>query len=139
MNEVIERPLSAAGFQGWLDEGRLMATRCETCGRLALPPRAICPGCLGENLSWIELAGSGRLAAFTVVYVGPSAMNKLGYSRTNPYVTGIVEVESGQKISARILGADPLHPEKIRVGTALQVEFLREGEAQHAALAFRVV
>ncbi len=133
------RPLTAASFYGYLNEDRLMGTRCVSCGHLYLPPRAICPHCHGEALEWVELSGSGALAAFTSVYVGPSAMIAEGFDRSNPYLTGVVELEEGVKISARILGLDARNPSSIEVGTPLKVEFLHQGEgdARKTVLAFR--
>ncbi len=133
------RPFTAASFYGYLDEDRLMGARCASCGRLYLPPRAICPGCHGQDLAWVELSGRGALAAFTSVYVGPSAMIAEGFDRNNPYLTGIVELEEGVSISARILGLDARDPATIRVGVSLEVEFLHhgEGDARKTVLAFR--
>ncbi len=61
-----------------------------------------------------------------------------GFDRNNPYVTGIVELDEGVKISARILGVDARHPEQIKIGTPMTVEFLEhgEGEARRTFLAF---
>ncbi len=132
------RPFTAASFYGYLDEDRLMGARCASCGTLYLPPRAICPGCHGEDLAWVELSGRGALAAFTSVYVGPSAMIAEGFDRNNPYLTGIVELTEGPRISARILGLDARNPSSIEVGTLLRVEFLHQGEgdARKTVLAF---
>jgi uncharacterized OB-fold protein len=61
-----------------------------------------------------------------------------GFDRNNPYVTGIVELDEGIKISARILGVDARHPEQIKIGTPMTAEFLEhgEGEARRTFLAF---
>ena len=91
-------------------------------------PRAICPQCHGETLEWVELSGQGKLAAFTSIYVGPSAMVAEGYDRNNPYVVGIVELAEGAKISARIVGVDAKQPDIAWIGTPLTVSFLDRGE-----------
>ena len=131
-------PFTAASFNRFLNEKKLMASRCPQCDALYLPPRAICPKCHGDQLEWVETAGQGKLAAFTSIYVGPTAMNAEGYSRENPYVTGIVELDEGVKISARILGVDARHPEQIEIGTPMTVQFLErgEGDAKQTVLAF---
>jgi uncharacterized OB-fold protein len=110
-----------------------MGSRCARCGQLHLPPRAICPHCFSEELEWVELAGQGKLAAFTVIYVGPTPMNNAGYSRENPYVSGIVELAEGPKISAQILGVDAKHPETIRIGLPLTIDFIQRGEQNYLA------
>ncbi|MFZ5920917.1 MAG: Zn-ribbon domain-containing OB-fold protein [Chloroflexota bacterium] len=134
------RPFTAASFDQYLAEGKLMASRCADCGALHLPPRALCPKCHGESLEWVETGGKGRLAGFTVVYIAPTFMIEQGYGRDKPYVSGIVELDEGVKISARITGVDAAQPEAIKVGSPVNVEFIEtgEGETRKAALAFRV-
>ena len=133
------RPFSAASFDQYLAEHRLMAARCTDCGGLYVPPRAICPTCHGEALEWAETSGKGKLAAFTVIYSGPTFMVEQGFDRKNPYVSGIVELEEGICISARITGLDPSRPAEIRIGAPLDVEFVEvgEGEAKKTFLAFK--
>lgn len=135
------RPFTAAAFQQYLAEEKLMAARCARCGALHLPPRAICPSCRGDVLEWTPLSGRGALAAFTVIYVAPTFMLQQGFSREKPYVSGVVRLEEGVQISARITGVDPARPETIRVGQPLQVEFLPvgEGDARRVYLAFRAL
>lgn len=138
MPDSIARPFTAASFNQYLAEHKLMGTRCPTCDTVYLPPRAICPQCHGEALEWVELAGRGKLVAFTSIHVGPSAMVAEGYDRNNPYVSGIVETEEGAKISARILGLDARRPDVIWIGTALVVTFIDrgEGDTKSTMLAF---
>jgi uncharacterized protein len=66
-------------------------------------------------------------------------MNEQGYGRDNPYLTGIVELEEGVKISARIVGVDARHPAAVKTGMPLQLDFIDSGEADHkkTSLAFR--
>jgi len=132
-------PFTAAAFNQFLGEKKLMAARCPTCHTLYLPPRALCPQCHDDKLEWAELSGKGKLAAFTSIYVGLTFMNAEGFDRTNPYVTGIVELDEGVRISARILGVAAHQPDQIKIGTPLTVEFLErgEGEEKKTFLAFR--
>ena len=130
---------TSANFNKFLSEHKLMGTRCAKCGGVYLPPRAICPACHSQQLEWIEMSGQGTLAAFSSVFIGPSAMNAEGYDRNNPYCAGIVELAEGVKISARVLGLDAKHPTNITIGTPLTVEFLDkgEGEQKKTVLAFK--
>jgi uncharacterized OB-fold protein len=133
------RPFTAASFDQYLSEGKLMASRCVDCGTLNLPPRAICPKCHSENLEWTETSSKGKLAGFTVVSIAPTFMIEQDYGRDKPYVSGIVELDEGVKISARIIGMDATKPEEIKVGTPLTVDFVTFGEGDEAKtyLAFK--
>lgn len=136
-------PFTVASFNQYLAEKKLMASRCPACDALYLPPRAICPKCHSDQLEWVETSGKGRLAAFTSVYVGPTAMIAEGFDRNNPYVAGIVELDEGVKISARILGVDARQPGQIKIGTPMTVTFVERGGGDtppdQTFLAFQVV
>ena len=55
-------------------------------------------------------------------------MVKEGFGKNNPYVVGVVELEEGAKIVARITGVDAKKPAEIKVGTPLKAEFIHSGQ-----------
>jgi uncharacterized OB-fold protein len=123
------RPFNDISYERFLSEDRLMGSKCKKCGVLSVPPRSICIKCYGSELEWVEMKGKGKLAAFTCIAIGPPFMIREGYDRKHPYVSGVVELEEGVKVVARIEGVDGSKPETIRIGTPLKVEFLHRGEA----------
>ena len=137
----LAHPFSASGFEAFITEHKLAAVHCTNCQKIYLPPTAICPICHSESLEWSEVSGTGKLAGFTVIYVAPSSMIAQGFGRDKPYIAGIVELAEGPKVSARITGFDPLHPEAIQIGTPLQVDFIEynQGEIVKVNLAFKAV
>jgi hypothetical protein len=132
---MAERPISAASFYAFLREGKLMASRCISTGRLYLPPRAISPDTFGDDMEWVELSGRGKLAAFTAVHFGLSRM--AGYDAAHPYCTGIVELDEGPRISALILGVDAAHPETIPIGLPLNLDRSSTAAGADQMLVFR--
>ncbi len=138
---TLKRAFTATSFDEYLNEKKLMGSRCANCEENFLPPRAICPQCYDDQLEWVELDGKAKLAAFTSIYIAPTAMIDEGYGRDNPYVAGVVELADGVKISAQILGLDAANPEEIKIGTPVQAEFVERGEGDEAQtfLAFRAV
>lgn len=138
---VEERPISTISFHKFLNEDKLMGTKCKKCGALFSPPRPICTECHGNKMEWTELKGKGKLATFTAINVGPTWMIEEGYDRKRPYCSGVVDLEEGVRIDARIEGVDGSKPETIKVGMPLTVEFLHRGEGddRHTFLAFKPV
>ena len=136
-----ERPFTSASFETYLGEKKLMGSHCTACNKHFLPPHAICPNCHSDQLIWVELSGKGKLAAFTSIFIAPTAMIEAGYGRDKPYLAGVVELEEGVKISAQILGLDATKPEEVKIGTALEAEFVERGESEKKKtfLAFRTV
>jgi uncharacterized OB-fold protein len=135
-----EREFNNESFQTYLDEHKLMGSRCSTCGTLYVPPRPLCSNCFGETMTWVEMGGQAKLRAFTVVHIATSAMIEAGYGRDNPYFSGIVKLDEGPSISAQILGADPTQPEQLEIGTPLSAVFVERGEGEEVKsfLAFEV-
>jgi uncharacterized protein len=133
-------PFTAYSFQQFLNDEHLMASICKKCQEVYLPVRAICPKCGQSDLEWIELSGKGKLAAFTSVYIGPSFMNELGFGRDKPYLVGIVELEEGPRISARLLGLNPLDPASVKIGASLVFapNMIGKGEHVRNQLAFQL-
>lgn len=57
-------------FLDMANEGKVMGTRCEKCGKTYVPPYPNCPDCFGKT-SWVEAPSSGVVEAFTVCYTQP--------------------------------------------------------------------
>lgn len=123
-----ERPFSDIAYEQFLKEGKLMGSKCKQCGALFTPPRPICIECHSTDMEWMEMSGKGKLAGFTCIAIGPSFMAEEGYDRNNPYCVGVVELEEGTRVDARIEGVDGSKPETITVGMPLGVKFLHRGE-----------
>ncbi|MCO6449890.1 MAG: Zn-ribbon domain-containing OB-fold protein [Caldilineales bacterium] len=128
-------------YESHLAEHRLMGSRCQTCGSVFLPPRPLCSNCYGEKMEWVDMGESGTLVAFTVVHIAPTAMIEAGYGRDNPYVTGIVTLDSGPSISAQIIGVDAKHPETIVIGSPVVARFIarQNGDGQQPFLVFELI
>lgn len=135
-----KKPFTAASFYQYLNEEKLMGSRCSACDESFLPPRALCPNCFGDELEWTEFSGRAKLAAFTSIAIAPTAMIEAGYGRDNPYLAGVVELEEGVKISGQILGIDASKPEEVKIGAPLKVAFVERGEEdqKQTFLAFEV-
>jgi uncharacterized OB-fold protein len=91
-------------------------------------------------MEWEEMDGHGKLLAFTMVHIAPTAMIEAGYHRNNPYCAGIVQLDEGPAISAQILGVDPNTPVEIEIGAPLHATYVErgEGEAKRTYLAFEI-
>ena len=85
-------------FWDALAEGRLTTTRGRTSGRLTFPPKPVCPYDWGE-VEWVDLSGRGRLYSQTVIHAAPAV-----FAREAPIHNGIVDLDEGVRVAARILG-----------------------------------
>ena len=126
-----ERPFSDASYRQFLNEEKLMGSKCTKCGALSVPPRPICIKCHGSDMEWIEMKGKGQLTAFTPIAIGPPFMIAEGFDRKHPYVSAVVQLEEGTGVDARLEDVDGTKPEAIKIGTPLTVKFLHHGEGEN--------
>lgn len=47
------------------DGKRILASRCHACARVAVPLRAFCPACSGDDLAEVEVGPGGTIIAWT--------------------------------------------------------------------------
>lgn len=115
-----------------LAEKKLLGNRCVACGKTCYPARPICPACHGSALEAVEFSGKGKLAAYSVIYIAPTAMIQAGFDRKNPYCAAVVELEEGPRICAQLVGVDVKQPESIQIGQPVTATFLTRGEGEAA-------
>ena len=133
---MAQAEFTSASFYRFLGEGKLMASRCAACGALSVPPRAVCSECHGTRMEWRELSGRAKLAAFTSIAVAPSFMVEEGFGRERPYLVGIVELEEGPKVSARLFGLDATAPQRVAIGTPLRFKPVAQATGKRPYVAF---
>ncbi len=91
--------LTTGEFFAGVREGRLVVQRCGQCGALAVPPKAICPGCEGTRWGRVTLGGDGEVASYTVIHVAPAPL-----AAEAPYAIAVVRMAEGVSLLGRLLG-----------------------------------
>jgi uncharacterized protein len=108
-------PFTIEQFYKFLSQGKLMAGKCQNCGKIHLPPRPLCDNCYSQKFEWLEVSGKGKLLTYTVIHVAPQQFQNL-----TPYAVGIIELENGLKIPGMIQGTEQ---DKLKVGMELTLDF----------------
>ncbi|HLI70826.1 MAG TPA: Zn-ribbon domain-containing OB-fold protein [Ktedonobacteraceae bacterium] len=103
-----------------LARGELRLQRCDACARTVFYPRAFCPHCSSDRLSWIVATGRGTIYSYTVAHQAYGL-----FAGDVPFIVAIVELEEGVRMMSRIIDAPR---ERIRVGAPVQVTFEAVGE-----------
>jgi len=99
-------------FVEYLEQGKVMGTRCKNCGLAFFPPRADCHQCLGSNMEWFEVTGAGRLVTYSKLEYAP-----VGFGEDLPYAIALVDY-GDYKVFGRIAGDVP--ESEIRVGMEMK-------------------
>jgi len=103
----------ASDFVGYLEKGKVMATRCRRCGSNYFPPRMDCPKCVGSDVEWFEIKGNGRLVTYTVVNYGPT-----GFEEDAPYTLAIADFD-GLRVFGRL--SKSLKESDIKAGMGVKI------------------
>lgn len=112
---VIRRDGRSGPFFDGAAQGRLMARRCEACGRWFAPDATGCPDCGTDDLAWAEVSGEAVLVSWAVAH-----------SRTGETAPlALVELAEGPWMHAR-LDAVP----EPREGLPLRVDFVHPDEGE---------
>lgn len=81
-----------------LSTGRLLIQRCQACRAHQFYPRRHCIRCFAPDPDWVEARGTGRLHTFSVLHRSANPE----FAGDCPYVLGIVELDEGVRVTARI-------------------------------------
>ena len=87
-------------FYEALRQGKLMTTACAKCEQRHWPPRVVCPGCMSNQLTWVELPRQGTVHAFTIQETGVPP----GFPR--PLIFTVITL-NGLRIFTRLIETDP--------------------------------
>ena len=75
-----------------LKKGKIVATRCDGCSRIMVPPRMFCEMCFKPIASWTNVKDTGVINTYSVSYISGDA------SRIKePIVVAIVDLDGASK------------------------------------------
>jgi uncharacterized OB-fold protein len=114
-----------------IQDGKFKAYKCVDCGMVIAPPSGSCYGCGSSKMEWTEVSGKGKLVSFTVIHIAPDE-----FAEEVPFYIAIVELIEGTRVSARLLGYDPLKPEDVLLGSDVKLDY-EDGKTGRKYLAFK--
>jgi uncharacterized OB-fold protein len=100
----IEPDITPDSAEWWkaLDEGRLLALRCGSCGRTTFPPVPTCSGCGSADVGLVEVGGTGTVYSWVRIHraLDPS------FTEDVPYTIVTVDLTEGPRMFGRLLAED---------------------------------
>ena len=100
-------------------EGRLVAQRCGSCGRLRHPPRPMCPDCHLLDVEVITLSGHGTVHSYAIVH------HPTHPAFGSPVLVVLVDLDEGIRIVSNLVGVEP---SDITIDMSVDVEFEPRGD-----------
>jgi uncharacterized OB-fold protein len=120
------RSLAALRLTAAAAEGRFELQTCHDCRTVQYPPRSACVKCLSHRLEWRAADGAGELISETLLHHS----NELYYRERVPLRQGLVRLDAGPTVLARLHGDCPAAPARVRVRAHLD----KSGQAALVAL-----
>jgi len=75
-----------------LKNGRILATTCNRCKRIMVPPRVFCEQCFKPTDGWTYVKDTGRINTFSISHIGGDA------SRIKePIIVAVIELDGASK------------------------------------------
>lgn len=99
-------------FVDYLEDNKVMGTRCPACNLSFFPPRADCCDCQARELEWFEVTGSGKLVTYSQLKFGP-----IGFEDDLPYAIALLDY-GDYRVFGRLAADVP--DEKIKIGMPMQ-------------------
>jgi uncharacterized OB-fold protein len=112
-------------FVDYLEDGKVMGTRCKDCGQVFFPPRADCYRCLADNVEWFQVADTGRLVTYSRLQFAP-----VGFQEDVPYCIALLDY-GDYKIFGRIADDVPVDDLKIGMEMVTAVNRLPDGQLNY--------
>lgn len=106
------------------DEKKILGTKCETCNKVFLPPRKVCPSCFTENREWVTLSDEGTVLSFTVARRRFAAIPN---NKKVPVIWGLIKLDGADTAMLHYL--DEIKPENVTIGMRVKAVFseVRQG------------
>jgi hypothetical protein len=98
----VPTPVSQPFWDALRDE-RVMLQRCDECATWVYYPRARCPRCLSDQLTWTTVEGRGTVYTYTVAMQATAPP----FADEVPQLLAIVELAEGVRLSTTLVDVEP--------------------------------
>lgn len=99
-------------FIKYLEEGKVMGTKCKDCGTAFFPPRSDCFKCMAGNMDWFEVSGTGKLVTYSKLEYAP-----IGFDGDLPYCIALLDY-GDYKVFGRLDSA--ISDDDIKIGMEMK-------------------
>ena len=111
-----------------LKNGRLIAKKCNKCGRIMLPPRMFCELCWCPTDDWIEVKDTGVVNTFLLCQVNWDASRiKKGQK---PHLPAVIEIDGATQGMGILHLLGEVEPEDIEIGMKVKAVWKKPEERE---------
>ena len=114
-------------FLNELKNGKLIATKCEKCGRIIFPPRIYCELCYKPIDGWVYVKDTGTVQTFSISYIDPDAR-----PLEKPVIVAVIAVDGASPNMGIMHILGEVEPEKVYIGMRVKAVWKPENEREGA-------
>jgi len=102
------------------DKNKIMGVKCNTCGKVFVPPRQTCERCMEDiRNNWVELSNTGEAVNFTVVRYDDKHL-----PRKAPFILAMIKLDGADTPMAHIV--EGIDPDKMTEGLKVKAVFAKQ-------------
>ncbi len=98
-------------FLNGLKEGKILATKCNKCRRVMVPPRMFCELCYRPIDEWVELEDTGTVETFSISYIDPDAR-----PLDEPEIVAVISIDGASPKMGILHKLGEVEPDKVYIG-----------------------
>jgi uncharacterized OB-fold protein len=99
------------------DEKKIMGVRCDTCGKVFVPPRQTCEKCMEDiRDKWVDIESKGKVVNYTIVRYNDGHL-----PRTTPFVLAMIHLSGADTPMVHIL--EGVDVDKVTIGMDVEAVF----------------
>jgi len=110
--------IAISRFLRGLKEGEIVGTKCDQCGRVAVPPRIFCEWCFRRSGTWIKLPDTGIVNTFSISYISTDTTRV-----KTPTIPAVIQIDSAGNAGFLHLIGD-VKPEDVKIGMHVKAVWL---------------
>jgi uncharacterized OB-fold protein len=116
--------IAVGRFLRGLKGGEILGTRCDQCGRIAVPPRIFCEWCFRRTGTWLKLPDTGTINTFSISYIATDTTRL-----KTPTIPAVIEIDStGHTGFLHVIGE--ARPDEVRIGMRVKAEWVESEKRQ---------
>jgi uncharacterized OB-fold protein len=123
-------------FLAELKNGRIIARKCNKCGRILVPPRMFCEDCFRDTDEWVYVKDTGTINTYSIPHVAFDAsrlekpfyvgvINIDGASPLMGFLHLLGEIESPSDVKVGIKVRAVWEPPEERTGSILDIRYFK--------------
>jgi uncharacterized protein len=98
-----------------LKNGRIIARKCNHCGRILVPPRMFCEDCYRDTDEWLYVKDTGSINTYSVAHVGTDA-----HRLADPLYVAVISIDGASELMGFLHLLGEVEEKDIKVGMKVQ-------------------